>query len=79
MENEIYVLKKDRLTLKELKNTLDNKLNIYKGWLHNFPIDLNLEEKLLKTDLRLVIGELGSEILAIEYRLRDIDFELKCY
>jgi len=78
--NEVYVLKKDRLTLNELKNTLEDKLNIYNGWYDCFPKDdLDIVERLLRTDLKLVINELTIELMSLKYRLRDIECELKRY
>lgn len=72
----IYVLKKDLLDLTDLKNELTNKLNVYKDWLTNFPLNLDMQEKLLRVDLRLTIVEINSELMSIEYKIRDIESEL---
>lgn len=72
----IYVLKKDLLDLTDLKNELTNKLNVYKDWLTNFPVNLDMQEKLLRVDLRLTIVEINSELMSIEYKIRDIESEL---
>lgn len=72
----IYVLKKDLLDLTDLKNELTNKLNVYKDWLTNFPLNLDMQEKLLRVDLRLTIVEINSELMSIEYKIRDVESEL---
>ena len=72
----IYVLKKDLLDLTDLKNELTNKLNVYKDWLTNFPVNLDMQEKLLRVDLRLTIVEINSELMSIEYKIRDVESEL---
>ena len=72
----IYVLKKDLLDLTDLKNELINKLNVYKDWLTNFPLNLDMQEKLLRVDLRLTIVEINSELMSIEYKIRDVESEL---
>ena len=72
----IYVLKKDLLDLTDLKNELINKLNVYKDWLTNFPVNLDMQEKLLRVDLRLTIVEINSELMSIEYKIRDVESEL---
>jgi len=72
----IYVLKKDLLDLNDLKNELTNKLNVYKDWLTNFPLNLDMQEKLLRVDLRLTIVEINSELMSIEYKIRDVESEL---
>ena len=68
----IYVLKKDLLDLNDLKTELTNKLNVYKEWFTNFPVNLDMQEKLLRVDLRLTIVEINSELMSIEYKIRDI-------
>jgi hypothetical protein len=72
----IYVLRKDLLDLIDLKNELINKLNVYKDWLTNFPLNLDMQEKLLRVDLRLTIVEINSELMSIEYKIRDVESEL---
>jgi hypothetical protein len=72
----IYVLKKDLLDLNDLKTELTNKLNVYKEWFTNFPVNLDMQEKLLRVDLRLTIVEINSELMSIEYKIRDIESEL---
>ncbi len=72
----IYVLKKDLLDLNDLKTELTNKLNVYKEWFTNFPLNLDMQEKLLRVDLRLTIVEINSELMSIEYKIRDIESEL---
>ena len=72
----IYVLKKDLLDLNDLKTELTNKLNVYKDWLTNFPLNLDMQEKLLRVDLRLTIVEINSELMSIEYKIRDVESEL---
>jgi hypothetical protein len=72
----IYVLKKDLLDLNDLKTELTNKLNVYKEWFTNFPVNLDMQEKLLRVDLRLTIVEINSELMSLEYKIRDIESEL---
>jgi len=72
----IYVLKKDLLDLTDLKTELTNKLNMYKEWFTNFPLNLDMQEKLLRVDLRLTIVEINSELMSIEYKIRDVESEL---
>ena len=72
----IYVLKKDLLDLNDLKTELTNKLNVYKEWFTNFPLNLDMQEKLLRVDLRLTIVEINSELMSIEYKIRDVESEL---
>ena len=70
-----YFKDKSRFELTSLKNILSNRLNIYKGWLENFPNDeLDIQEKLLRSDLRNTITELTIEIMSLSLQLRDLDF-----
>ena len=75
-DDVIYVLKKDLLDLTDLKTELTNKLNMYKEWFTNFPLNLDMQEKLLRVDLRLTIVEINSELMSIEYKIRDVESEL---
>ena len=71
-----YILQKDKHDLTNLKEKLEDKIKTYRGWLVNFPVELDNQEQLLRTDLRLLIVELNSELMGVHYRLRDIDCEL---
>ena len=71
-----YILQKDKYDLTNLKEKLEDKIKTYRGWLVNFPVELDNQEHLLRTDLRLLIVELNSELMGVHYRLRDIDCEL---
>jgi len=71
-----YMLQKDKYDLTNLKEKLEDKIKTYRGWLVNFPVELDNQEQLLRTDLRLLIVELNSELMGVHYRLRDIDCEL---
>jgi hypothetical protein len=71
-----YILQKDKYDLTNLKEKLEDKIKTYRGWLVNFPVELDNQEQLLRTDLRLLIVELNSELMGVHYRLRDIDCEL---
>lgn len=62
--------------MNDLKTELTNKLNVYKEWFTNFPLNLDMQEKLLRVDLRLTIVEINSELMSIEYKIRDIESEL---
>ena len=71
-----YILQKDKYDLTNLKEKLEDKIKTYRDWLVNFPVELDNQEQLLRTDLRLLIVELNSELMGVHYRLRDIDCEL---
>ena len=76
-QNIKYILQKDLFELNQLKDELANKVNIYKGFFLNFPkINLDMQEKMLRNELRLTIVEINCEIMSLEYRIRDVRNEL---
>jgi hypothetical protein len=71
-----YILQKDLFDLNELKTELSNKVKIYKGFFTNFPKNTDMQEKMLRNELRLTIVELNCELMSLEYRIRDLQSEL---
>jgi len=71
-----YMLEKNLFDLNELKRELTSKVNIYKGFFTNFPKNLDMQEKILRNELRLTIVELNCELMSLEYQIRDNQSEL---
>lgn len=71
-----YMLEKNLFDLNQLKTELSNKVKIYKGFFTNFPKNLDMQEKMLRNELRLTIVELNCELMSLEYQIRDVQSEL---
>jgi len=71
-----YILEKNLFDLNQLKTELTSKVKIYKGFFTNFPKNLDMQEKLLRNELRLTIVELNCELMSLEYQIRDNQSEL---